>query len=101
MHEIEYIILPDHRRNMDTLLMLWPSFKMGNRSPCCFTDYTITNVYKIFFFLMIFCYLRQNIGDICCFEALNMFCKVIKEINANHNWCPFKNVKPIEAYFSY
>jgi len=47
------------------------------------------------FFLMIFCYLRQNIWDICCSEALNMFCKVIKEINADYNWCPFKNVKPI------
>lgn len=53
------------------------------------------NVYEVFFFLMIFCYLRQNIWDICCFEALNMFCKVIKEINADYNWCPFKNVKPI------
>lgn len=35
--------------------------------------------------LMAFCFLRQNIWDICCFEALNMFCKVIKEMNANHN----------------
>lgn len=51
------------------------------------------NVYYIF--LMIFCYLRQNIWNICCFEASNMFFKVIKEINANYNQCPFKNVKPI------
>lgn len=26
MHEIEYILLPDHRRIMDTLLMLWLPF---------------------------------------------------------------------------
>lgn len=93
MHEIEYIILPDHRRNMDTLLMFWRSFKKGKQiSLLLFIDCTIMNVYN--FFLMIF-YLRQNIWGVCCFEALNMFCKVVKEINANYNWCPLKNVKPI------
>lgn len=47
MHEIEYIILPDHRRNMDTSLMLWPSFKKGKQiSLSLLVDDAIVNVYK-------------------------------------------------------
>lgn len=47
MHEIEYIILPDHRRNMDTLLMFWPSFKKRKQiSFSLLVDDAIMNVYK-------------------------------------------------------
>lgn len=47
MHEIEYIILPDHRRNMDTSLMLWPSFTKGKQiSLSLLVDNAIMNVCK-------------------------------------------------------
>lgn len=47
MHEIEDIILPDHRRIMDTLLML--PFQKGKQITLLLIDCAITNVYTIFF----------------------------------------------------
>lgn len=51
MHEIEHILLPDHRGNAGTVLVLWPDFKKGQPiTLLLLIDCTIMNVYKIIFF---------------------------------------------------